>query len=163
MAFLDWFNIMPITWLKFFSCLIRVFNGKFCCQRGNYRYRFLILLWLSNFENRFGKLLPLYFFRKEIGVNIGLLALCTKSAMIQENMNKYILTPNSQFIGRSFVRNPGGWEDYSKLSDRLRLVDQVANQFWSKWTELYAPMLIHQHKWTKCSPNLMLQTWKGNG
>ena len=128
MAFLDWFNSMPITWLKFFSCLIRVFSGKFCCQRGNYRYRFLILLRLSNFENRYGKLLPLYFFRKEIGVNISLLALCTKSAMIQENMNKYILTPNSQFIDRSFVRNPGGWEDYSKLSDRLRLVDQVANQ-----------------------------------
>ena len=65
-----------------------------------------------------------------------------------------ILTPNSQLIGRPFARNPGGWEDYSKLSDRLRLVDQVAHQFWPKWTELYAPTLIHQHKWTKRSPNL---------
>jgi hypothetical protein len=64
-----------------------------------------------------------------------------------------ILTPNCQLIGRPFCRNPGGWGS-SSLKDRLRLVDTILDEFWSKWTELYAPTLVRQDKWKRRSRDL---------
>ena len=65
-----------------------------------------------------------------------------------------ILTPNMQLIGRPFARNPGGWCKDSRLSDRLDLVDEIADRFWKQWTTLYAPTLATQPKWYKRTRNL---------
>jgi hypothetical protein len=67
--------------------------------------------------------------------------------------NINILTPNCQLIGRPFCRNPGGWQE-SSLKTRLRLIDTILEEFWSKWTELYAPSLVRQGKWKTRSRNL---------
>ena len=58
-----------------------------------------------------------------------------------------ILTPNSLLLGRSASRNPGGYEASPSLRSRLTLVQQIVDQFWIQWTNLYAPTLIRQNKW----------------
>lgn len=58
-----------------------------------------------------------------------------------------ILTPNCQLIGRPFIKNPGSWNTDYSLRGRLALVNTVSDDFWRKWTELYAPTLIHHQKW----------------
>ena len=58
-----------------------------------------------------------------------------------------ILTPNSLLLGRSASRNPGGYEASPSLWSRLTLVQQIVDQFWIQWTNLYAPTLIRQNKW----------------
>ena len=58
-----------------------------------------------------------------------------------------ILTPNSLLLGRSSAINPGGYESKPSLRSRLTLVEDIVRQFWSQWTNLYAPTLIQQSKW----------------
>ena len=70
-----------------------------------------------------------------------------------KDSNINILTPNCQLIGRPFCRNPGNWQD-SNLKTRLKLIDSIADEFWDKWTELYAPSLIPQGKWKTRAKNL---------
>ena len=65
-----------------------------------------------------------------------------------------ILTPNVQLIGRPFKSNPGGWNSVSSVKSRIKLVNSIADEFWSKWTEQYAPSLIRQGKWKTISRNL---------
>ena len=63
-----------------------------------------------------------------------------------------ILTPNSLLLGRATASNPLGWQPYSgSISTRYHLVQSVTNEFWKRWTELYAPCLVVQRKWrTPC-------------
>ena len=65
-----------------------------------------------------------------------------------------ILTPNCQLIGRPFAKNPGQWSSDNSLKSRLALVAAVSEDFWKKWTELYAPTLVFQQKWHKPQQNL---------
>ena len=66
-----------------------------------------------------------------------------------------ILTPNSLLIGRSSSKNPGNWlPESGNMKTRLQLVSSITDQFWLRWTELYAPSLIRQLKWHKPSKNL---------
>ena len=58
-----------------------------------------------------------------------------------------VLTPNSLLLGRSTADNPGGYEPTTSLLSRLSLVKSVEEQFWSQWTQLYAPTLVYQTKW----------------
>ena len=58
-----------------------------------------------------------------------------------------VLTPNSLILGRSTAINPGGYESKPSLSSRLTLVEGIVRQFWTHWTNLYAPTLVHQSKW----------------
>lgn len=67
-----------------------------------------------------------------------------------------ILTPNCQLIGRPFAKNPGQWSSDNSLKSRLALVAAVSEDFWKKWTELYAPTLMYQQKWHKPQQNLQV-------
>ena len=58
-----------------------------------------------------------------------------------------ILTPNSLLLGRSSAQNPGGYDPDPTPQSRLSLVENITNQFWKSWTELYVPMLVKQSKW----------------
>ena len=90
------------------------------------------------------------------------MTLCTEISILNERLlgtlpsedsNIIILTPNCQLIGRPFCRNPGNWQD-SILKTWLKLIDSIADEFWDKWTELYAPSLNPQGKWKNRAKNL---------
>ena len=66
-----------------------------------------------------------------------------------------IFTPNSLLLGRSSARNPGEWlPPADNLKTRFQLVTAVADTFWKRWCELYAPSLIRQNKWCGAGRNL---------
>ena len=58
-----------------------------------------------------------------------------------------LLTPNNLLLGRSNAQNPGNLLPVTDHATRFRLVRETADQFWKRWTELYAPTLIKQNKW----------------
>ncbi|CAB4034849.1 RNA-directed DNA polymerase from transposon X-element [Paramuricea clavata] len=58
-----------------------------------------------------------------------------------------ILTPNSLLLGRATAKNPGGWQPNSNNpGTRYHAVQNVKDEFWKKWTELYAPALVIRRK-----------------
>ena len=59
-----------------------------------------------------------------------------------------ILTPNNLLLGRSVSTNPGGYQSDTSLLSRVTAVREIVDAFWSSWTELYAPTLLRQSKWT---------------
>jgi hypothetical protein len=65
-----------------------------------------------------------------------------------------IVTPNSQLIGRPFARNHGRWSTGDNSKTRQQFVSSISESFWKAWAALYAPTLIHQRKWHKCSRDL---------
>lgn len=65
-----------------------------------------------------------------------------------------ILTPNCQLIGRPYSSNTGNWSSDNSLKSRLALVSEIASDFWEKWKELYAPILMYQQKWHQPQRNL---------
>ncbi len=66
-----------------------------------------------------------------------------------------ILTPNSLLLGRATVKNPGGRQPQgSNPRNRYYLVQRVIEEFWKKWTELYAPALVFRRKWNTTTRNL---------
>ena len=66
-----------------------------------------------------------------------------------------ILTPNSLLLGRATIKNPGGWQPQgSNPRNRYYLVQRVIEEFWKKWTELYAPALVVRRKWDTTTRNL---------
>ncbi|CAB4041179.1 Hypothetical predicted protein, partial [Paramuricea clavata] len=59
-----------------------------------------------------------------------------------------ILTPNSLLLGRATAKNPGGWQpNGNNPGKRYHVVQIVTDEFWKKWTELYAPALVIRRKW----------------
>ena len=59
-----------------------------------------------------------------------------------------VLTPNILLLGRATASNPLGWQPYeTNTSSRYHLVQSVVEDFWKRWTELYAPTLLVQRKW----------------
>ena len=56
-----------------------------------------------------------------------------------------VLTPNSLLLGRSTAVNPGGYGEYRSVS--LDLHENIAQQSWEQWTQLYAPTLLRHAKW----------------
>ena len=65
-----------------------------------------------------------------------------------------VLTPNLLLLGRTGADNPGNL--YQTKGYRTSLVSNVYNVFRKKWEDNYAPTVIRQGKWYKCSPNLRL-------
>ena len=66
-----------------------------------------------------------------------------------------IFTPNSLLLGRSSAKNPGQWlPPAENLKSRFQLVVSVADLFWKRWCELYAPSLVRQSKWYRQGENL---------
>ncbi|RUA05209.1 MAG: hypothetical protein DSY43_05115, partial [Gammaproteobacteria bacterium] len=66
-----------------------------------------------------------------------------------------ILTPNSLLLGRARAINPLGWQPHnSNIKTRYHLVQEVTEDFWKRWTELYAPTLIVRRKWHTSTRNL---------
>ena len=65
-----------------------------------------------------------------------------------------VLTPNSLLLGRSTAANPGGYADDASLHARLALVENIIQQFWEQWTQLYAPTLLKHNKWKEGHRNL---------
>lgn len=66
-----------------------------------------------------------------------------------------ILTPNSLLLGCATAVNPRGWQPQgSSINTCYRIVQALTEEFWKKWTELYAPTLIVQRKWNTASRNL---------
>ena len=65
------------------------------------------------------------------------------------------LTPNSLILGRATASNPMGWQPYeTNIATRYHLVQSVVEDFWKRWTELYAPALVVQRKWHTATRNL---------
>ena len=65
------------------------------------------------------------------------------------------LTPNSLILGRATASNPMGWQPYeTNIATRCHLVQSVVEDFWKRWTELYAPALVVQRKWHTATRNL---------
>ena len=63
-----------------------------------------------------------------------------------------ILTPNSLLLGRAIAKNPGGWQPQgNNPRNRYYLVQRVIDEFWRKWTELYAPALVIRRQWNTVS------------
>ena len=60
-----------------------------------------------------------------------------------------ILTPNQLILGRSTSVNPGDYHVPCSVMSRVTMVNDVVNDFWNNWTELYLPTLIRQRKWTQ--------------
>ena len=58
-----------------------------------------------------------------------------------------VITPNSLLLGRSSSRNPGCYEEKPSLRSCVTTVQKIVSQFWTHWTNLYAPTLIRQSKW----------------
>ncbi|KAK3745381.1 hypothetical protein QZH41_001419 [Actinostola sp. cb2023] len=66
-----------------------------------------------------------------------------------------ILTPNSLLLGRARAINSLGWQPHnSNIRTRYHLVQAVTEDFWKRWTELYAPRLIVRRKWHTSTRNL---------
>ncbi|CAB4041710.1 PREDICTED: uncharacterized protein LOC107333192 [Paramuricea clavata] len=66
-----------------------------------------------------------------------------------------ILTPNSLLLGRATAKNPGGWQpNGNNPGKRYHVVQIVTDEFWKKWTELYAPTLVIRRKWNTANRNL---------
>ncbi|KAK3751657.1 hypothetical protein QZH41_005866 [Actinostola sp. cb2023] len=66
-----------------------------------------------------------------------------------------ILTPNSLLLGRARAIYPLGWQPHnSNIRTRYHLVQAVTEDFWKRWTELYAPTLIVRRKWHTSTYNL---------
>ena len=68
-----------------------------------------------------------------------------------------VLTPNNLLLGRSIAKNPSGWQSFTynqNTQNRYHLVQTVVEDFWEKWTQLYAPTLIVQRKWHVIRRNL---------
>ena len=66
-----------------------------------------------------------------------------------------VLMPNSLLLGRAVASNPLGWQPFeTSIATRYHLVQSVVEDFWKRWTELYAPALVVQHKWHTASRNL---------
>ena len=66
-----------------------------------------------------------------------------------------ILTPNSLLLGRATAKNPGGWQPQgNNHRNRYYLVQRVIDEFWRKWTELYAPALVIRRQWNTTTRNL---------
>ena len=66
-----------------------------------------------------------------------------------------VLTPNSLLLGRATASNPLGWQPYdASIVTRYHLVQSVVEDFWKRWTELYAPALVVQRKWHTATRNL---------
>ena len=59
-----------------------------------------------------------------------------------------ILTPNNLLLGRSTAVNPGGVDPSISLFSRATTINQVVDEFWHQWTQLYAPTLLKQSKWS---------------
>ena len=67
-----------------------------------------------------------------------------------------ILTPNMLLLGRSTAKNTGmELPKASSLTARFTLVQDVSDEFWKRWTELYVPSMIRQTKWLKPERNLV--------
>ena len=67
-----------------------------------------------------------------------------------------ILTPNSLLLGRATAVNPRGWQPCAtgNIVTRYHLVQAVTDEFWKKWTELFAPTLVVHRKWNTAYRNL---------
>ena len=66
-----------------------------------------------------------------------------------------ILTPNSLLLGRATAKNPGGWQPQgNNPRNRYYLVQRVIDEFWRKWTELYAPAIVIRRQWNPTTRNL---------
>ncbi|KAL9987899.1 hypothetical protein ACROYT_G002279 [Oculina patagonica] len=65
------------------------------------------------------------------------------------------LTPNSLLLGRATASNPMGWQPCdTSIVTRYHLVQSVVEDFWKRWTELYAPALVVHRKWHTATRNL---------
>ncbi len=67
-----------------------------------------------------------------------------------------ILTPNCLLLGRATAKNPGGWQPITDHKSRFAYTQQVADEFWSHWTEHYVPTLVHQQKWHTACRNVQI-------
>ena len=68
-----------------------------------------------------------------------------------------ILTPNCLILGRPIAANPGGYTDKVSTLHRLQVIESVMNDFWRRWTDLYAPTMVKQSKWhDKVNRNLRI-------
>ena len=66
-----------------------------------------------------------------------------------------VLTPNGLLLGRATASNPLGWQPYeTNIATRYHLVQSVVEDFWKRWTELYASALVVQRKWHTATRNL---------
>ena len=66
-----------------------------------------------------------------------------------------VLTPNSLLLGRATAVNPLGWQPHGlRITTRYHLVQAITDEFWRKWTELYAPTLVVHRKWHTAYRNL---------
>ena len=66
-----------------------------------------------------------------------------------------VLMPNSLFLGRATASNLLGWQPFeTSIATRCHFVQSVVEDFWKRWTELYAPALVVQGKWHTASHNL---------
>lgn len=66
-----------------------------------------------------------------------------------------VLTPNSLLLGRATGSSPLGWQPHgASVSTRYHIVQSVVDDFWKRWTELYAPTLLVQRKWHSASRHL---------
>ena len=62
-----------------------------------------------------------------------------------------VLTPNSLLLGRSTAKNPCKWQPFTYSK---HLVQAAVQDFWEKWVQLYAPILIVRRKWHVSTRNL---------
>ena len=66
-----------------------------------------------------------------------------------------MLTPNSLLLGRATATNPGGWHPQeASNTSRFNLLQNLADEFWKRWTELCAPSLVLHPKWHTSQRNL---------
>ena len=66
-----------------------------------------------------------------------------------------ILIPNALLLGRSSARCPSNiMPSCGSLKTRLQVVQAATDDFWIRWTELYAPSLVKQTKWFNPQKNL---------
>ena len=63
-----------------------------------------------------------------------------------------LLTPNCLLLGRSLAENPGYL--FETKSYDCSVVNEITQNFWKRWNELYLPSVIKQSKWMKSSSNL---------
>ena len=71
-----------------------------------------------------------------------------------EDSELSILTPNSLLLGRTNASNYGGWDGDVNLKGRVQYIGKIVQNFWSEWTKLYAPTLMHQSKWKQRTRDL---------